>query len=100
MLMLLTSALPCCVIAEGRGICVAQEQKDNCGGNEDKSCGDCGQFSSCALCMGFLLPADPGLEMEGTYQPEREKSFLKIACDVKTAENMIWQPPRFGQEKL
>jgi len=98
--MLITSALPCCTIAETIGISAQQEEKHSCGKNEDKNCGDCGQFSSCALCMGFLLPSAFGLEMAGDYPAEREKSSLKITCNVKTAENMIWQPPRFDQHIL
>ncbi|PZR22320.1 MAG: hypothetical protein DI539_05770 [Flavobacterium psychrophilum] len=98
LLLLLLSAVPCCSIAETFGIFDQHEEKHSCGSDEDKSCGDCGQFSSCSLCMGFLLPSLSPFDFISIYPMEKEKSFSKIVCEVRTIENAIWQPPRFSYD--
>lgn len=88
--------MPCCTFADVLALASQHEEESKCSEQESHNCGDCGQFSSCALCIGFVVPV--ANLFEGSCVPfiEKERSFPLFCDDVRTADISIWQPPKYS----
>jgi hypothetical protein len=84
--MLAMTLLPCCALSDLFSYSAQHEEKHHCGEHNDDGCGDCGQYASCALCMGFVVPSTQISDIQCPYPAENERSFSKIQSVVRTVE--------------